>query len=144
VLDLTALASRENRKVTLDLVRDGPSHLRFAQRSLLDFASCGSSPVPEFSLPRRHELVALLDIDDAGRKALQMAYELQPASYEELVALKGLGPKRIRALALISELIYGARPSWRDPARFSFAHGGKDGTPFPVDRDTYDQSIRTL
>jgi len=144
VLDLTALASRENRKVTLDLVRDGPSHLRFAQRSLLDFASGGSSPVPEFSLPRRHELVALLDIDDAGRKALQMAYELQPASYEELVALKGLGPKRIRALALISELIYGARPSWRDPARFSFAHGGKDGTPFPVDRDTYDQSIRTL
>jgi hypothetical protein len=144
VLDLTAQASRENRKVTLDLVRDGPSHLRFAQRSLLDFAPCGSSPVPEFSLPRRHELVALLDIDDAGRKALQMAYELQPASYEELVALKGLGPKRIRALALISELIYGACPSWRDPARFSFAHGGKDGTPFPVDRDTYDQSIRTL
>ena len=144
VLDLTASASRENRKATLDLVRDGPSHLRFAQRSLLDFAPCGSNPVPELSLPRRHELVALLDIDDAGRKALQMAYELQPDSYEELVALKGLGPKRIRALALISELIYGARPSWRDPAKFSFAHGGKDGTPFPVDRDTYDQSIRTL
>jgi uncharacterized protein len=45
---------------------------------------------------------------------------------------------------LISELIYGASPSWRDPAKFSFAHGGKDGTPFPVDRDTYDRSIITL
>ncbi len=144
VLDLTASASRENRKATLDLVKDGPSHLHFAQRSLLDFFIPGSSPVPGFSLPRRHELVPLLDIDEAGRKALQMAYELQPTSYEELIALKGLGPKRIRALALISELIYGASPSWRDPARFSFAHGGKDGTPFPVDRDTYDHSIRAL
>jgi hypothetical protein len=95
-------------------------------------------------LPRRHELLPRLDIDEAGRKALQMAYELQPSSYEDLVALKGMGPRRIRALALISELIYGARPSWRDPAKYSFAHGGKDGTPFPVDRETYDSSIDTL
>jgi hypothetical protein len=92
----------------------------------------------------RHELIAPLDIDEAGRKALQLAYELQPSSYEDLVALRGLGPKRIRALALISELVYGASPSWKDPAKFSFAHGGKDGTPFPVDRATYDRSIRIL
>jgi hypothetical protein len=45
---------------------------------------------------------------------------------------------------LISELVYGASPSWKDPAKFGFAHGGKDGTPFPVDRETYDSSIRTL
>lgn len=144
VLDLTAAKSRENRKATLDLVRDGPSHLQTAQRSLLDFAQKGPSPVPGFAMPRRHELVAHLDIDDLGRAALQAAYELQPASYEDLIALKGMGPKRIRALALISELVYGASPSWRDPAKFSFAHGGKDGTPFPVDRETYDHSIRTL
>jgi uncharacterized protein len=73
-----------------------------------------------------------------------MAYELQPESYEDLVALKGMGPSRIRALALISELAYGAVSSWRDPAKFSFAHGGKDGTPFPVDRGTYDHSVRIL
>jgi len=144
VLDLTAAESRENRKATLDLVKDGPSHLRSAQRSLFDFGSSGSCPVPELSMPRRHELLPRLDIDDAGRKALQMAYELQIESYEDLVALKGMGPSRIRALALISELIYGASPSWRDPAKFSFAHGGKDGTPFPVDRETYDHSVRTL
>jgi hypothetical protein len=77
------------------------------------------------------------------RKALQMAYELQPSSYEELVALQGLGPRRIRALSLISELIYGVSLSLRDSAKFSFAHGGKDGTPFPMDRDTYDRSIIT-
>jgi len=149
VLDLTALESRENRKATLDLVKDGPAHLRSAQRSLLDFsAPLASSPQvvasPELVMPARHELLASLDLDEEGRRALQMAYELQPESYEDLVALRGLGPKRIRALSLISELIYGAVPSWRDPARFSFAHGGKDGTPFPVDRETYEASIRSL
>jgi uncharacterized protein len=145
VLDLTAAESRENRKATLDIVRDGPSHLRpfRAQLSLLDFGD-RPSPAPELSMPRRHELVALLDIGEAGRKALQLAYELQPSNYEELVALRGLGPKSIRALALVSELVYDASPSWKDPARFSFAHGGKDGTPFPVDRETYDRTIQTL
>jgi hypothetical protein len=146
VLNLTAAESRENRKATLDIVRDGPSRLCSfrVQRSLLDFGHKMPSPAPELSMPRRHELIAFLDIAENGRKALQMAYELQPSSYEELVALRGLGPKSIRALALISELIYGASPSWKDPAKFSFAHGGKDGTPFPVDRATYDGTIRIL
>jgi hypothetical protein len=179
VLDLTAVESRENRKATLDLVKDGPAHLRSAQRSLLDFSPRLASPplassplassplashpldlhppasysqlatspepvMPKLVMPARHELLTSLDMDEEGRRALQMAYELQPESYEELVALRGLGPKRIRALALISELIYGAAPSWRDPARFSFAHGGKDGTPFPVDRETYEGSIQSL
>ena len=146
VLDLTARESVENRKATLDIVRDGPSHLglRSTQRSLLDFGDLKPCPAPELSMPRRHELIASLDIDEAGRKALQMAYELQPSNYEQLVSLRGLGPKRIRALALISELVYGASPSWKDPAKFGFAHGGKDGTPFPVDRETYDSTIRTL
>ena len=127
-------------------MRDGPSHLGLARLSAafwtLEIAK--PKPAPELSMPRRHELIAPLDIDEAGRKALYLAYELQPSSYEELVALRGLGPKRIRALALISELVYGASPSWKDPAKFSFAHGGKDGTPFPVDRATYDRSIRIL
>jgi len=55
-----------------------------------------------------------------------------------------VGPKTIRALSLISELVYGVAPSYRDPARYSFAHGGKDGIPYPVDRKTYDQSIELL
>lgn len=145
-LDLTAHESEENRKATLDLVRDGPSHFAgfSKQRSLLDFDAAKPNIVSEFSMPRRHELLATLDISKEGRKALQMAYELQPTSYEDLVALKGIGPSKIRALALISELIYGTSPSWHDPAKYSFAHGGKDGTPFPVDRETYDHSIRTL
>lgn len=67
--------------------------------------------------------------------------EVQPKTYEKLVSLEGVGPKTIRALSLVSEVIYGAQPSYEDPARYSFAHGGKDGTPFPVDRKTYDLTI---
>lgn len=50
----------------------------------------------------------------------------------------------VRALALIAELVYGASPSWKDPVKFTFAHGGKDGVPYPVDRRNYDRSIRFL
>jgi len=85
-----------------------------------------------------------VDIGRGGMEILKRAYELQPENYEELVALRGMGPKRIRALALISELIYGAEPSWRDPARFSFAHGGKDGHPYPVNRRLMDESTMML
>jgi hypothetical protein len=58
--------------------------------------------------------------------------------------MQGVGPKSLRALSLISELIYGVQPSFRDPARFSFAHGGKDGHPFPVDKKLFDQTTETL
>lgn len=58
--------------------------------------------------------------------------------------MKGVGPATLRALSLISELLYGAPASCRDPARYSFAHGGKDGFPFPVDRVTYDGSMEFL
>ena len=64
--------------------------------------------------------------------------------FAAVLATPGLGPKSLRALSLISELIYGAAPSFRDPARFSYAHGGKDGHPYPVDCETYGQSIEAL
>jgi uncharacterized protein len=55
-----------------------------------------------------------------------------------------VGPKTLRALSLTSELLHGTSASMRDPARFAFAHGGKDRTPFPVDRATYDRTIEIL
>jgi hypothetical protein len=70
--------------------------------------------------------------------------DAKPTTYESLVSLKGVGPKTVRALALVGEVIYGATPSYEDPARYSFAHGGKDATPYPVDRRTYDQTIAIL
>ena len=153
VLDLTSLYSRENRDVTLDLVRDGPSHLlRYTgQRTLFDFSGPSDISAPllrsaqkkDLTLPRRHEVLPA-DLGEDGIRALKLAYEIQPESYEELISLRGMGPKRVRALALISELIYGAETSWKDPAKYSFAHGGKGGHPYPVDRETFDCSISTL
>ena len=67
--------------------------------------------------------------------------EFKPESYERLLSLEGVGPKTMRALSLVSEVIYGAKPSYEDPARYSFAHGGKDATPYPVDTRTYDVTI---
>ncbi|MBU3934349.1 DUF763 domain-containing protein [Patescibacteria group bacterium] len=77
-------------------------------------------------------------------KILWQLCERKPKSYENLLAQQGVGPKTIRALALVAEIIYGAKPSYEDPARYSFAHGGKDATPYPVDRPTYDQTIEKL
>ena len=75
---------------------------------------------------------------------MKKAYELQPRDYKELISLKGIGPKKIRALALISDLVYGEEASWEDPVKYSFAHGGKDGFPYPVDKEVYDYSIETI
>ncbi len=74
-------------------------------------------------------------------KILYKVCEMRPDNYEKLVSLEGVGPKTVRALSLVSEVIYGAKPSYQDPARYSFAHGGKDATPYPVDRPTYDSTI---
>jgi hypothetical protein len=75
---------------------------------------------------------------------MRQVYEFQPGNYEELLSMKGVGPATVRALALIGELIYGEEPSWRDPVKFSFTVGGKDGVPFPVDRKAMDESIEIL
>lgn len=77
-------------------------------------------------------------------KILNYVTEVKPKNYEEFLSLKGVGPKTVRALALVGEIIYGAAPSYEDPARYSFAHGGKDHTPYPIDRKTYDNTIDTL
>jgi hypothetical protein len=77
-------------------------------------------------------------------KVLAAVTDAKPKTYEQLVAMPGVGPKTVRALALVGEVIYGAAPSYEDPARYSFAHGGKDATPYPVDRKTYDETIAML
>jgi hypothetical protein len=95
-------------------------------------------------LPPRHHLI-LDDIHpDRLNKTLLITYQHQPENFERLLGLQGVGAKTLRALSLISELVYEVPASFRDPARYSFAHGGKDGHPYPVDRKTYDRSIEIL
>jgi hypothetical protein len=100
--------------------------------------------LPVLDLPRHHD-VRLADVP--GRylpKILLATYERAPADFESLLGIPGVGAKTLRALALASELVHGTPVSMRDPARFSFAHGGKDGHPYPVDRAVYDRTIQVL
>jgi hypothetical protein len=99
---------------------------------------------PTLDMPARHRL-QLGDFDPRHlRSVLLSTYERAPEDFETLLGLEGVGGRTLRALALVSEVIYGTPASTRDPARFAFAHGGKDGTPFPVDRASYDSTIETL
>ena len=156
VLDLTAERSAEARETAVDLVNDDPTHLKrhlqpAGQRSLGDFGGgraggpAGGSPArqPHLRMPDHHELRPS-DLSDRAIDQLQRAYEVQPADFEELVEVDGIGRGSIRALGLIAELVYDAESSREDPAKYAYAHGGKDGTPFPIDRERYDRSIEFL
>jgi len=95
-------------------------------------------------MPKRHA-VMIADVNGHHlEKILLKTYERAPKDFETLLGMEGVGARTLRALALASEVIYGTPGSTRDPARFSFAHGGKDGTPFPVDIETYDKTVEVL
>jgi hypothetical protein len=101
--------------------------------------------IPELTLPRRHELLPEIDVASPYlEKILVKTYERAPENYEALLGVEGVGPRTLRALSLASELLHGTPAAMRDPARFAFAHGGKDGIPFPVDKLTYDKTIEIL
>lgn len=90
-----------------------------------------------------HVLMTDVDLKRLGT-ILALAYDRKFENFEELLLLKGLGPKTMRAMTLISEVIHGTPSRFNDPARFSLAHGGKDGHPFPVQTNVFDESIFTL
>ena len=95
-------------------------------------------------MPERHYIKAA-DVDERRLSRIFTAlHESGARTYKDLVNIKGVGARTLAALTLVSEIVYDQPPSFRDPARFSFAHGGKDGIPFPVDRKTYDHSISFL
>ena len=132
-LDLVAGGSRETREAMGGLSAEKPDKLVRELKRL-----------QRLDLPRRHQ-VFLRDLHpDRVHKVLLLTYERQPEDFATLLGMPGVGAKTLRALALIAELVHGTSLSWKDPARFSFAHGGKDGYPYPVDRDTYDTSIDIL
>lgn len=144
VLDMTAKKSISAQNVSVDLVNDHPSHLQKdwatlsrheAQRTLDNWASSGLERYSSahLEMPRTINWQKMKEI-----------YDVHPTKYEELLAMKGVGPSTVRALALISDLIYGEKPSWEDPVRFSFAVGGKDGVPYPVNRKAMDESAEMI
>lgn len=146
VLNMTARQSEASRKASVDLAQEPTQKLkRLAQDATLPKDKQQrllNQWLPE--TPPKPQL-AFLDMPrNINWDALAEAYDKKPTNYEELLAVKGVGPATVRGLALIAELVYGEKPSWQDPVKYSFAYGGKDGVPYPVNRQSYDQSIGIL
>jgi uncharacterized protein len=100
--------------------------------------------IQQLVLPSHHDVRAE-DVDLRRLGAiLWLAHDRQPSDFEELLLLEGVGPRTLQSLALVSEVIHGTPSRFRDPARFAFAHGGKDGHPFPVPVSVYDETIGIL
>lgn len=151
-LNLTAQKSSKNREISAGLSQEPKTVLKdmslisekydklIKQRRLPGFTEMELNNV-EF---RWHPVVSEKFNLKRLKKTIFSVKEKQPKNFEQLLSLEGVGPKTIRALSLVAEIIYGAKPSYEDPARYSFAHGGKDGTPYPVDRITYDKLLNIM
>lgn len=159
VLNMTANESEKNREISADLTHQSfgvlmkdIQLLRRYYSPLSKMVSLGNGEGKQLTLLElenkefKTHPVVMEDFSKSAylEKILWKLCDEQPESYEKLLSTQGVGPKTIRALALVSEVIYGAKPSYEDPARYSFAHGGKDATPYPVDKKIYDETIGTM
>ncbi|RAW03115.1 DUF763 domain-containing protein [Pseudochryseolinea flava] len=130
ILNLSDSNASATRSGILSITKESPDKMLGEIRKIL--------------LPKHHEVRA----SDVNMKrlgaVLTLAHENPIDNFESLLLLQGVGPRTIQSLTLVSEVIHGTPSRFTDPARFSFAHGGKDGHPFPVPLKIYDQTIETL
>ncbi|SHK95312.1 DUF763 domain-containing protein [Fibrobacter sp. UWEL] len=157
ILNLTHQDARNTRNSILELTHENPDRMmREIQQIVAPNSSVIVSPQMDLfapiianssrdcTMPNRHDVHAEdVDLKRLGG-VLATAYESDPKDFESLLLTPGLGPRTLQSLTLVSEVINGTPSRFRDPARYSFAHGGKDGHPFPVPTYVYDESIRVL
>lgn len=130
ILNLVAKEALLSRNAMLSMTAEHPERMIGEVRKLV--------------LPAHHDVRAKdVDLKRLGAM-LWLSHEKNPSDFEELLLLEGMGPRTLQSLALVSEVIYGTSARFTDPARFSFAHGGKDGHPFPVPLNVYDETISVL
>lgn len=130
ILNLTDKGASSTKAGLLQLVKEKPAHLLPEIRNLV--------------MPSHHDVKAEnVDLKRLG-SVLAVAHERQLLDFESLLLLEGVGPRTLQSLTLVSEVIHGTPSRFTDPARFSFAHGGKDGHPFPVPVNVYDETITVL
>lgn len=143
VLDMTATSSENCRKTSTDLANDDPKRL---VRIFKSFRTKEQSSLMPWIPDLKEENIKTMNVyaSRPNWKALEKAYEVRPRDYEELLSIRGIGPSTVRGLAMISDLIYGNEPSWKDPVKYTFAFGGKDGIPFPVKRKAMDEATTVL
>lgn len=157
VFNFVAGEGQSNRQSTAELLKESPEWIVAQWKQ----ATSG----PTLFAPQHHRVLKSDINPDRLRKLVRTAHEAQPQGFEQLLGTPGIGPAAVRSLALLAEIIFDAPVSHRDPteappmpgneprppvadgrrwADYSYAHGGKDGTPFPVDRETYDRNIEFL
>lgn len=131
ILNLTAEAATATKQGIMDLTEEQPGKImKEAQRFVM--------------MPSHHDVRAKdVDLKRLG-SVLALAHNTDITNFEELLLLYGVGPRTLQSLTLVSEVIHGTASRFTDPARFSFAHGGKDGHPFPVPLTTYDDTLSIL
>lgn len=130
ILNLTDKDASPTKAGMLRLIQEKPAHLLPEIRNLV--------------MPSHHDVRAEnIDLKRLG-SVLAVAHERQLIDFESLLLLEGVGPRTLQSLTLVSEVIHGTPSRFTDPARFSFAHGGKDGHPFPVPVNVYDETISVL
>jgi hypothetical protein len=130
ILNLTDKNATQTKSAMLEMVKESPDVTIREARKIL--------------MPSHHDVREEdVDLKRLG-SILALAHEREVKDFESLLLLEGVGPRAIQSLTLVSEIIHGTPSRFTDPAWFSFAHGGKDGHPFPVPTKTYDQSIEVL
>jgi hypothetical protein len=130
ILNMAAKAALPTQNAMMSMSREDP------QRMIAE--------IRHLKMPAHHDVKAKdVDLKRLGAM-LWLTHEKQPADFESLLLLEGMGPRTLQSMALVSEVIYGTASRFQDPARFSFAHGGKDGHPFPVPVKVYDETIAVL
>jgi hypothetical protein len=151
ILNLADTRAAASRSASLELVRRGPDptlrilrQLQNAESGNLSLFPDREASLPHLRLPAHHDVRAADVVLPRLHAALAAAADRGPKDFEELLLTPGVGARTVESLALVAEVIHGAPARFSDPARFSMAHGGKDGHPFPVPLEVYDQTIRVL
>jgi uncharacterized protein len=130
ILNLTDAAALPTKAGILDITKESPAYILPEIRKIV--------------MPSHHDVRAEnVNLKRLG-SILALAHEKEIRDFESLLLLEGLGPRTLQSLTLVSEVIHGTPSRFTDPARFSFAHGGKDGHPFPVPTKVYDETIHQL
>lgn len=130
ILNLTDHAADKTRGGVLDISTQHPTRML--------------EEIRRIRMPAHHDVKAKdVDLRRLG-SVIALAYEQELQDFESLLLLQGVGPRTLQSLTLVSEVIYGTPSRFQDPARYSFAHGGKDGKPFPVPTKVYDETISVL
>ncbi|MBO3757915.1 MAG: DUF763 domain-containing protein [Candidatus Brockarchaeota archaeon] len=143
VMNMVAYESEEARKVSVEIASEPISNLRKYLSLIEDSKQTTLTSFIDHSFKSIKHCKIVLE-KNINWDALKVAYETKPSNFEQLLAIQGIGPATVKALALVSEIIFDAEVSKRDPIRYSFAFGGKDGVPYPVDRKKMDEAIDLL